>query len=55
MKLYIEWSDLWEILQIQNSLKMWWYKWELIVVLTAKLKKDIDKKLLKLLKQLWPT
>ena len=43
MKIYLEWSSLSEILQAQNSLKMWWYEWEIEVILKAELQKDIKK------------
>jgi len=45
MKVYLEWNNLSEILQAKSSLQMWWYKWEINVVLTAWLEEDIKKEI----------
>lgn len=45
MEVFIKWKNLEEILETKNSLQYWWYKWDIKVLLTKDLEKDIIEKI----------
>jgi len=42
MKIIIDCNSIWELQEIKNQIKLWWYKWEICVYNNEKLIEQIE-------------